>query len=198
MEKPIFTYLSSTTKCIAWLAVYQTLPLTVTTQGNNIQLYDTCLAVIAQWREQSTNLSTNNVVFLFVIAGRAHLDSFKQKAWKLIFSTLLKIQVKFFSTCCFMSCCQVHMSEKRKSARKEVGPVRWVIRSWTSNFLSQYRHIFKHSGVENKANHQLEDIILIYHQILRTDIKRDVRQSVIKIVFVAKMIVHSICLLNLG
>ena len=55
-----------------------------------------------------------------VLSNKKRLESF-------FFLMLLKIQVKFFLTCCFMSCFQVHMSEKRKSARKEVGPVRWVM-----------------------------------------------------------------------
>lgn len=68
-----------------------------------------------------------------------------------------------------MSCFQVHMSEKRKSARKEVGPVRWVM-LWISNFLLHYRYIFKHSAaVENNENHQQENII--FYQMLRTEIK---------------------------
>ena len=46
------------------------------------------------------------------------------------------------------------------------------------NFSLQYQYIVKQTGDENKENHQLGDVVLIYHQILRTDIKRNVWKSV--------------------
>jgi hypothetical protein len=46
-----------------------------------------------------------------------------------------------------------------------------------SKFSSQYQYIVKHTGDKNNENHQLGDIVLMYHQILRTNIKRNVGNS---------------------
>ena len=98
----------------------------------------------------------------------------------------------------FMSCFQVYMSEKRKSARKEVGPVRWVL-LWTSNFLLNSRYIFKHWASENNENHQQENIMLIHYQILRAEIKRDVWRSVMRIRMCSRGDgVNSICSLTMS
>ena len=40
-----------------------------------------------------------------------------------------------------------------------------------TNFSLQYQHIVKQSGDENKENHQQGDTVLMYHQILKTDIQ---------------------------
>ena len=41
------------------------------------------------------------------------------------------------------------------------------------NFSLQYQYIVKQTGDENKENHQLGYIVLMYNQILTTDIIRN-------------------------
>ena len=45
------------------------------------------------------------------------------------------------------------------------------------NFSLQYQHTVKQTGIESKENYQLDTIVLIKHQILRTNIKENVWQS---------------------
>ena len=46
----------------------------------------------------------------------------------------------------------------------------------TPSFSRHHQYIVKQTGDENKENHQLGDIVLMYNQILRTEIKRNVWQ----------------------
>jgi len=66
------------------------------------------------------------------------------------------------------------------------------------NFSLQYQPIIKSISEENKENHQLGDIFLMYLKILRTDIKRTVQLSVgrITILNLARLIISLFSLLQ--
>lgn len=60
------------------------------------------------------------------------------------------------------------------------GTAPWTVSIYFSIFVFslQYQCVAKHAGRQNKENHQLEDVISMNHQVLRTNIKRNVWQLV--------------------